>query len=143
MPAKIVMTICILLLLSSILSAQESYVEISSWEPEDIVPIYSMLDTADSYVIRPSILIANRVIKFYERKISTQSISRCPFYISCSEYAYQALRKHGLILGICFFIDRHFYRENATAYFHYELRETKTGVLKLDDSFYLYGKEKP
>lgn len=132
----------ILLSQSAILYAQESYLEVSSWEPEDVVPIYSMLDTTQEYLIRPSMLLTDMLIRFYQQKISTQSINRCPFYISCSNYAYQAIKKYGLILGICFFIDRNFYRENIGSYSHYELRETELGVLKLDDSFYLFGKDR-
>lgn len=142
MTVNLRMIFIILLIPSLILYARESYVELSSWEPEDIVPISSILDTTRDYVINPGILVANKLIEFYQRKIAPQSISRCPFYISCSNYAYQALKKYGLIVGICIFIDRYFYRENPGSYLHYELRETESGVLKLDDAFYLFGKDK-
>ncbi|UCB51887.1 MAG: membrane protein insertion efficiency factor YidD [Candidatus Zixiibacteriota bacterium] len=133
----------VLLLSSSIPCAGEDYVELSSWEPEDPVPIHSAFQNTRTrdYEVSPYILLAGRLIGFYKEKISPQSIDRCPFYSSCSDYAYEAIGKYGLILGTCFFIDRHFYRENAGSYFHYELRETEAGVLKLDDRFYLFGED--
>ena len=142
MRAKILMILCTFLLSSSILCADEGYVELSSWEPEDVVPIHSAFQSRRDYVTSPYILLAGKLIGFYKQEISPQSISRCPFYISCSDYADQSIRKYGIILGICFFIDRHFYRENVGSYLHYELRETEAGVLKLDDSFYLFGKNR-
>jgi putative component of membrane protein insertase Oxa1/YidC/SpoIIIJ protein YidD len=121
--------------------SQEECAEIVSWEPDDLETIYSSFDSTQSYIIKPSIIFANKLIRFYQTKISTQSISRCPFYISCSNYAYLSIKKHGLILGICYFIDRNFYRENISSNYQYGLRETEYGILKLDDSFYIFGKE--
>lgn len=141
MQENVIKIICILLLSSTAVCAQEIYTETSPWEEEDIVPIYSLHDTTENYIISPGVLVVSRLIRLYEQKISTQSISRCPFYISCSKYAHQAVRKYGVLIGICLFIDRHFYRENSMIYRHYKLRETDTGVLKLDDSFYLLGKD--
>jgi len=130
----------ITLLSSSLVYSQDEYIETSSWEPDDLRPIYSSFDSTQDYITKAGVLFANTLIKFYQRKISTQSISRCPFYISCSNYAYFAIKKYGLFLGICFFIDRNLYRENITSFYHYELRENRYGVLKLDDSFYIFGK---
>ena len=119
---------------SSTVSAQDDYIEISAWEPEDIsLP-------AARFFSRPGLgrLITDRMIQFYQKKIGPNSISRCPFHISCSNYARQAIEKYGLILGVSVFIDRYFYRENSSSFWHYGLRESKDGVLKLDDSFFLY-----
>jgi len=52
-----------------------------------------------------------------------------------------ATNKYGLLPGICFFIDRNFYRENIASFYYYELRENNDGILKLDDSFYILGKD--
>ena len=131
----------IILSLNSITYSQDEYIELSSWEIEGLMPIYSSFDSTEKFVVKPSILCANMLIGFYQNKISTRSISRCPFCISCSNYAYLAINKYGLLLGICFFIDRNFYRENIASFYHYELRENDYGVLKLDDSFYLFGKD--
>jgi len=134
-------SIFIILLLNSITYSQDEYIELSSWEREDLTPIYSSFDSTEKFVVKPTILCANMLIGFYQSNISTRSISRCPFYISCSNYAYIAINKYGLLPGICFFIDRNFYRENIASFYHYELRENDYGILKLDDSFYILGKD--
>ena len=127
------------LFFSSISYSQEEYAEMSSWEPDDLSPIYASFDSSGSYIKKPSILLANSLIGFYQKRISTQSLSRCPFYISCSHYAQLAIKKYGLLIGMAFFIDRNCYRENIACWYHYELRENANGVLKLDDSFYILG----
>jgi putative component of membrane protein insertase Oxa1/YidC/SpoIIIJ protein YidD len=132
----------ILVVFYSIAYSQEEYIDISSWEPDDLIPIYSSFDSTHNFVIKPSILFANTLIGFYQKKISTQSISRCPFYISCSNYAYMSIQKYSFLFGICFFIDRYFYRENIACYYYYEFRENEYGILKLDDSFFIFGKDK-
>jgi len=129
----------ILLFLSSVSCAQDTYTEISAWEPDDPGPIYASFDSSGSYIRDPGILIASSLIGFYQNKISTQSLSRCPFYISCSHYAHLAIKKYGLLIGLAFFIDRNCYRENVACWYHYALRENANGVLKLDDSFYILG----
>lgn len=129
-----------LLLSSSILYAEEGYIELSPWEVEDVVPIHSAFKITRHQTTSVPTLLALELIEFYQQEVSPQSVSRCPFFISCSDYACQSIRKYGPVLGVCFFIDRHFYRENVASYLHYDLRETEQGVLKLDDSFYLLGK---
>jgi hypothetical protein len=131
----------IILLLNSFTYSQDEYIELSSWEIEDIKPVYSSFDSTEKFVVKSSILCAKMLIGFYQNNISTRSIDRCPFYISCSHYAYIAISKYGLFPGICFFIDRNFYRENITSFYYYELRENDDGILKLDDSFYILGKD--
>lgn len=80
--------------------------------------------------------IAEGLISIYQREISPHSISRCPFSISCSAFAKQAIDRYGL-LGLAKFIDRYYYRENREALVHYRLVEKSQGILKLDDSFFL------
>lgn len=43
---------------------------------------------------------------FYKKYISPQDIARCVFYPSCSEYAMQAITKHGFIIGVFMATDR-------------------------------------
>ncbi|MFC2136952.1 membrane protein insertion efficiency factor YidD [Bacteroidota bacterium] len=43
---------------------------------------------------------------FYKRFISSQDVSRCNFTPSCSEYALQAIKSQGTIIGITNFFDR-------------------------------------
>lgn len=76
-------------------------------------------------------------ISFYQNSLANNSVSRCPFEISCSRLATLAIKKYG-ILGYAIFIDRFFYRENLSAYSLYIKKEIKNGIIKLDDKIYLY-----
>jgi hypothetical protein len=132
---------CFLLFLmpTAVSFSQNREGEAECWEEEDIKPIYSKLDTSDQFIIKPGRLAAKRLIGYYQGNISPNSISRCPFFISCSNYAGLAVQKYGLLLGVAYFIDRNFYRENIASMKYYSFRENKSGNLKLDDSFYLLG----
>ncbi len=48
----------------------------------------------------------NIILHFYRTYISGADGSRCPMMPSCSEYAAQAVRKHGLIMGWIMACDR-------------------------------------
>ncbi|MFN2356922.1 MAG: membrane protein insertion efficiency factor YidD [Desulfotignum sp.] len=48
----------------------------------------------------------NRIIRFYQDHISGANGSRCPMSPSCSEYAAQALEKHGPVMGWIMVFDR-------------------------------------
>jgi len=48
----------------------------------------------------------NRIISFYQNHISGADGSRCPMSPSCSEYAAQALEKHGPVMGWIMVFDR-------------------------------------
>ena len=98
------------------------------WEWEDIE-----LNSPQNYISSK-----NYLINFYQNQISSKSISRCPFYISCSNYATIAICKHGWFKGILYFIDRNFYRENFSAWYLYPFKEKQNGVLRLDDSYFLF-----
>jgi putative component of membrane protein insertase Oxa1/YidC/SpoIIIJ protein YidD len=123
-------------------SAQIDIAEYSSWEYEDIAAGHSIADTDTSISNNPIALLGLYLVDVYQDKISTQSVSRCPFYISCSNYLLQAIQQHGFLAGLLFFIDRNLYRENISSFYHYHLREDSNGVLKLDDNFYIYGAKK-
>lgn len=43
---------------------------------------------------------------FYQKVISPADGARCAMYPTCADYAYQALQKHGLILGTWMATDR-------------------------------------
>ena len=43
--------------------------------------------------------IALKLIEFYQKLISPMLPSSCRFYPSCSEYAKQAIQKHGFFRG--------------------------------------------
>jgi putative component of membrane protein insertase Oxa1/YidC/SpoIIIJ protein YidD len=101
------------------------------WEAEDSQP-----HQFEQRTIQPA-NTALRLIRFYQERIAPKSIRRCPFHISCSAFAYTAIKKHGLFLGICYFIDRNLYRENPGITRHYRTIISEEGTYKLDDDFYL------
>ena len=49
----------------------------------------------------------------------------------------EAIKRHGLLIGIMLFIDRNFYREHKFASLYYPLIEDENFILLLDDAFYL------
>jgi hypothetical protein len=107
-----------------------------SWEPEERGA------TAPQHPKDFSLLpaVADQLVSFYQKKISPQSISRCPFKISCSTFAQRAIERYG-IFGVAMFIDRYYYRENHEAFAHYKLVVTNQGILKLDDALFLFERE--
>jgi len=76
------------------------------------------------------------LIAYYQEHISSNSVQRCPFELSCSNYAKHALWHYDFV-GIAFFIDRYFFRENESLTGNYLLSK-KNGRTKYDDSFYLH-----
>lgn len=57
---------------------------------------------------------------FYKSNISSQDGSKCAFHLSCSEYALQAIKKQGLIVGSVNFFDR-FTRCNTCSPYQYSI----------------------
>jgi putative component of membrane protein insertase Oxa1/YidC/SpoIIIJ protein YidD len=133
-----ILFISVFFFLTESLSADNPDPEITAWEYEDLQASGDHILRSRGYV-SPLKSFELNLIRFYQKKISVKSISRCPYYISCSHFAYQAIEKYGPYLGVCLFIDRTFYRENPGAYFYYPLKENQEGNLKLDDSFYLHN----
>jgi len=80
------------------------------------------------------------LIHLYQNHAAPNSISRCPFVISCSHFADRALEKYNL-LGIPVFIDRFFYRENNELFGRYPKVLLKNKP-RYNDSFYLTGEFK-
>ena len=106
-----------------------------TWEPSDIHPVGSRM--ISDPVVELSQVLALGLIHVYQDRISPASISRCPFSISCSNFALRAISRRGLAFGLVMFIDRYYYRENATAFGNYDLVQADDGILKIDDSEYL------
>jgi len=108
------------------------------WEPEDIrgenSPPPSLLNPARLFSDGAITLIG-----FYQSSIGPNSVQRCPFSPSCSNFALSAIRRYGFVAGVCLFIDRNLYRENPGIMNHYGLIRLPSGILKLDDHFYLTG----
>jgi len=117
------------------LFAQVDIPEVESWEENSNKQNYFAKS------LFPMDWVLNRLISFYQQDVSTQSVSRCPFLISCSYYTHLAIDNHGFLVGILYFIDRNQYRENIEIRQHYFIKELTVGVLKLDDSFFLFDSQ--
>jgi len=77
------------------------------------------------------------LIHYYQQHISPNSIQRCPFEISCSHFAEEAVQRYGVTGGLIRTIDRYYYRENRQAFAIYERVDGGEGRLLLDDAAYL------
>ena len=109
---------------------------IDPWEKTEGRFASSLNDTFPKFVSNPIDLLYSDLIGLYQSRISAKTIQRCPFYISCSNYTKIAVNEYGSFLGILYFIDRNFYRENIEMNKHYSLQK-KGRFLKYDDSYYL------
>ena len=108
------------------------------WEKEDIISQQERGEQSSKIRSLPFEYLSGAVISWYQKEVGTNSISRCPYRISCSRFAKRAIDEHGFLLGISLFIDRNLYRENSHMYENYDLVLSKNGTMKLDDEFYLY-----
>lgn len=128
-----------LLLICSSANCQSTDYTYDSWEKgEAFTASPSILNEPGS---NPLVSGMQAFIHLYQSKAAPNSISRCPFLISCSHYADDALTKYGLF-GVPVFIDRFFYRESSELFELYP-KVFVNGKPKYDDSFYLNGKYKP
>ena len=109
---------------------------VDAWEVMDKTPSRTEHIQQESLLV----LLVNKAINFYQSDISTQSVSRCPFKTSCSNFAKIAVSRYG-IFGLAMFIDRYYYRENIESFRHYRLVKNNNGVLKLDDDMFLYQQD--
>jgi hypothetical protein len=72
-------------------------------------------------------------IRFYQREIGPNSIARCPYAVSCSNFALRVTRDYGFF-GLPLFLDRYFFRENGEIPRHYPRVRLAGGVVRFDDS---------
>ncbi|MBN1410261.1 MAG: membrane protein insertion efficiency factor YidD [Spirochaetales bacterium] len=112
--------------------------EPEGWEPDEVEQ-KTVLRKDESIEKDLNESLAVSFIRFYQENINPNSITRCPFYISCSNFALQAIQKYGFIPGVILFIDRIYYRENSEAFKHYPKKRNDEFYLKLNDSFFLNG----
>ena len=66
---------------------------------------YDILSSSD----KSQDLIQNKnygIYNFYKTYISSQDHKNCPYHPSCSEYAVEAIKKNGIILGLIKGFDR-------------------------------------
>ena len=54
------------------------------------------------------------VFRFFQEYISPVDGDRCPSYPTCSQYAQQAVRKHGVIVGLVMTFDRLIHESDET-----------------------------
>jgi putative component of membrane protein insertase Oxa1/YidC/SpoIIIJ protein YidD len=128
----------ILLSQPSSLPAQASAAEPDPWEPDALAVNPAKARSVDAEIPVDADL-AVRLIRFYQTDININSISRCPFAISCSNFAMQAIRKYGFGIGILIFIDRICFRENQAAYLYYPIKRNERNQSRLDDTYFLTG----
>lgn len=81
--------------------------------------------------------LVSGLIKYYQDRVSTKSIHRCPFHLTCSNFALKSIKQYGLFSGSIRFIDRYYFREHTRAKRYYPLIFDNDGVTKLDDYFFL------
>lgn len=110
--------------------------DLQPWEPEDLKAQVEKPPPMPNPARLPKD-VSLWLIRWYQKDIATRSISRCPFFPSCSHFAIQAIERHGFLAGLCFFIDRNLFRENPQKYRLYGFIEIAPGVLRLDDRYYL------
>jgi len=85
----------------------------------------------------PEPSVADRLLDFYHDSLEYNTIHRCIFHITCSDFARAQIKKRGWIVGTLYFIDRYVYRENLAAFGLYQLKQGKDGTYKLDDDYFL------
>jgi putative component of membrane protein insertase Oxa1/YidC/SpoIIIJ protein YidD len=107
------------------------------WEPEDRVAPAEMFENSEEKADDLSTGLVRNLVTYYQSTQSKASISRCPFYTSCSFFFSRAVEVYGLPIGTLAFLDRYLYRENFSAYKNYSLKRRPDGVYKLDDEYYL------
>ena len=120
------------------LSGQAPALEPDAWEPDATGKGFAP-KRAEEPESAMDVWLAKALIRFYQTDIGPNSISRCPFLVSCSNFAMQAIEKYGFFPGILLFIDRIYYRENSAAYLFYPKKRNSGLFLRLDDRYFLSG----
>ncbi len=128
-----------LLIFCSNVYCQSTDYTYDSWEKGEVIQASPFILSEPGS--NPLISGMQTLIHLYQSKAAPNSISRCPFAISCSRYADRALEKYG-VFGIPVFVDRFFYRENNELFGLYPKVFVKYKP-RYDDSFYLTGAFKP
>jgi putative component of membrane protein insertase Oxa1/YidC/SpoIIIJ protein YidD len=120
------------------LSAQTSAGEPGPWEPDALTEKPGRAhDSQPDMSLDAEIAVA--MIRFYQTDINPNSVSRCPFRVSCSNFAIRAVKRYGFVPGILIFVDRLFYRENMGAFEYYPKIRNSRNQSRLDDTYFLTG----
>ena len=56
--------------------------------------------------LSPGQRAAQGVLRFFQKYISPVDGDRCPCYPTCSQYSVEAIRKHGVLMGLVITFDR-------------------------------------
>jgi hypothetical protein len=80
----------------------------------------------------PTATLLLPAIDVYRTSIGPRSVARCPFVVSCSTFAREAIRERGF-LGLLSFLDRFFFRESIDAFHRYDWAVAADGSIRLDD----------
>jgi putative membrane protein insertion efficiency factor len=67
--------------------------------PSSRLPVFPSLDEPASRKPSPAAWLALKVIRGYQRFISPLAPPACRFEPTCSQYAYEAIAKYGIIKG--------------------------------------------
>jgi hypothetical protein len=111
--------------------ADEPPVDDAPWEAEDLRA--TEVPEPPSMALGPLNELVLGGIRFYQVKIGTSSISRCPYVVSCSAFAKQSFTELGFF-GLPAFLDRFFYRENPDTFMKYPRYVMPDGVIRYDDA---------
>ncbi|MBK7444883.1 MAG: membrane protein insertion efficiency factor YidD [Ignavibacteria bacterium] len=120
----------------SLYSQHEKKRDLEPWESEDIINKDKSDDFFPYSYYRVLSLPMTKLINIYQSDISPNSIHRCMFHISCSNFAKISINKLG-IAGLVIFMDRYLYRENREAFNNYVLIIDNSGKITLDDDDFL------
>jgi hypothetical protein len=112
---------------ASVLAAEAA----APWEAEDLRA--PAAEEQPSQALGPLSTLVLSGIRFYQLEIGPNSVSRCPYLVSCSSYAKLAIGKYGFF-GLPIFFDRFFFRENEDTFAQYPRYMGAGGVLRYDDT---------
>ena len=72
---------------------------------------------------------AEKIVRIFQEYISPVDGDRCPCYPTCSQYSVEAVRKHGVLIGIMMTFDRLIHESN-------EIRQAP--LVKIYDAYRYY-----
>ncbi len=103
------------------------------WEPEPAV--VEATPVVEPPAFAPLREVASGAIGFYQRRIGPNSVSRCQYAVSCSRFAAGEIERHGLLVGLLYFLDRFYFREHTSALAQHrdDVVRTPDGRLTIDD----------
>jgi putative component of membrane protein insertase Oxa1/YidC/SpoIIIJ protein YidD len=86
-------------------SVYEFKFEERKYEPRKVVYLFADKNSA-LVKYNPVSLVFGGLLMFYQKVISQQLASNCPYEISCSEFSRLSIKEYGLIKGVSLSADR-------------------------------------